>query len=278
MFFNKKKEESKKVKKDNISIDKCIEIDYDNNIINIPNIACTCYNNFGIGCGCKFYYNTKYKFNRIISKDNNSIILSVPITRLIYRDSISYDEILESLQKNNHVFYSTNNDGYDLDDPLHDWVLHDKNIIIKIQFNLTCIFYVDESSIRNNYIFDKEEYSTICYTYYKILDISNLRIIDTKTPIQYFKDLYNKDNNFNICLIETPEEYEDYVRKNCSMEDWCFLKVTKLLKEHGLGAAYYEFAHITNIKDYNRLKVILDELTDKDVIYLALSRNFNNKK
>ena len=26
MFFNKKKEESKKVKKDNISIDKCIEL------------------------------------------------------------------------------------------------------------------------------------------------------------------------------------------------------------------------------------------------------------
>ena len=276
MFFNKKKEESKKVKKDNISIDKCINIDYDNNIINIPNTVCMYYNDFG--SRRDFYYNTNYKFNRIISKDNNSIILSVPIVKLIYRNSISYDEILDSLQKNNHAFYSTNSEDYDLDDSLHAWVLRDKDIIIKVQFDLTCIFYVDETSIKHKYISNKEGYSHICYAYYKNLDISNLRILDTRTPIQYFKNLYNKDNNFNICLIETPEEYEDYVRKNCSMEDWCFLKVTKLLKDYGLGPVYYEFAHITNIKDYNRLKAILDELTDKDVIYLALSRNFGKEK
>lgn len=103
----------------------------------------------------------------------------------------------------------------------------------------------------------------------------SIEIIKRITPLDIFRDEYKGTYK----LIDSEEEFNEYMNSEIELNHWCYLKVGNLLEQYGHGLVFHEFIkNINTIKKYNILKSILEEIKDPSVLYLAMVRNFDNKE
>lgn len=95
----------------------------------------------------------------------------------------------------------------------------------------------------------------------------------TKGGVEFFRE-YIKDKP--LYLIETEEEYLDFMNSHLKITTWCWLKVSNKLKEYNLVPAFNIF--IDNIglslDKYKIMVSLLEVIKDPSVLYLAFKDNF----
>lgn len=262
MNFFKKKDDNKNTEIIyNTLLSKHITIDNENNKLLFNN--CT-VEGYGYNNGYIIYdTNNELSFDKILSKDDYSITIMIKCTDTIKSNTTD----LESISKiiSNECFGFNNNYYFNFKRPI-EWDVIDYNMYyLNVEFYKVFKYYIIEDN--NQYLENK------CRIKRDLLEIRNVQIKSIKSAIEVFNEIKP------YYLIETEEECQDYISKKCNIEDWCFLKVCKLLKDYGHGEAFYEFAfNIKNMDQYNKLKSLLEELQDPSVLYLALCRNFSDKR
>lgn len=95
------------------------------------------------------------------------------------------------------------------------------------------------------------------------------------TPLEGFK---NKFEYVDYKLIETEEEFNEFLESDLNIDDWCTLKVANLLATYKHGLVYHEFIkNINTIEKYHILESMLEEIKDSSVLYTAMVRNFGGE-
>lgn len=247
MFFKNNKEQDKEEK--NIS-KKWYEIDNENKCVEIKN-----------GAVCGYGILNKIQFEDIKEFSDKIIITCKERTKINTDKKELDEEILNNIQQHlidygNSGLISRN---YFLDIGYSNIENNKNKMILEYLVEYTIEHAENDLAIHNG----------ICNTYHILLDTVTMTL---ETP----KDIFNEIKPYR--LIETEEEFDDYISRKCSVDDYCFLKVAKIIRSYGHGVAFYQFIpNIKNIDDLNKLKSLMDELKDPDVLYLALYKNFNKE-
>lgn len=95
----------------------------------------------------------------------------------------------------------------------------------------------------------------------------------TKTPLDIFKEDYNG----SFGLIETEEEFNQYLTSSLEWETWCRVKLFNKMKELGLGEGFItHFADLIDcdLKKYHAMIDLANEVKDKDVLMYLYTYKF----
>ena len=246
MFFKDNKKEDKEK-----NISKWYEIDNENKYIKFKN---------GVVCGYNIIYIIHFED---VKEFSDKIIITCKDSTDISTDKKELDEeILNSIRP--HLIDNSN--GLQVPNRINSIFYNYYNI--ENNTNNMILEYLVEYTI-NHVENDLATNKGICDTYHILLDTVTMTL---ETP----KDIFNQIKPYK--LIETEEEFDDYISRKCSVDDYCFLKVAKIIRSYGHGVAFYQFIpNIKNMDDLNKLKSLMDELKDPDVLYLALYKNFKKE-
>lgn len=253
MFFKNNKEQDTEK---NIS-EKWYEVDNKNKCIKIKN---------GVVCGNAIRNDIKFEG---IKEFSDKIIITCKESTEIDTDKKELDEeilnnICQHLIYNDHLLKRPSSDVFG------NYYYGTKNINIEKNKNNMILEYLVEYTIEH-VPHEIAVYKGTCNTYNILYDTVTISTLETP------KDIFNKIKPYK--LIETEEEFDDYISRKCSVDDYCFLKVAKIIRAYGYGTAFHQFIpNIKNMNDLNKLKSLMDELKDPDVLYLALYKNFKEEE
>ena len=103
-------------------------------------------------------------------------------------------------------------------------------------------------------------------------DVIGTEVVYEKTPLEVFND-----NEYKYKLIETVEEFNDYLSSTLNCDTWCRKKLYDKMKRLGLGDGFInQFADLVG-NDLNKYHAMIDlanEVTDKDTLMYLYTYKF----
>lgn len=114
-------------------------------------------------------------------------------------------------------------------------------------------------------------------------DVVSKRIIETKevskkTPVEIFAEM--RKNGWGWKLIETEDEFNEYLASTLDCNTWCRRKLYNKMKELGLGDGFInEFADLIG-NDLNKYYAMIDlasEVSDKDTLMYLYTYKFGKR-
>jgi hypothetical protein len=173
-------------------------------------------------------------------------------------------------------------------------ISHMKNSIVYKDYryyhnfgDLICgAYFVDKrKSIENKEnIVKYKETQLKTYEYFdkdKCWRLKNENVVGTeieyeKTPLEVFKEEYKSKYK----LIETEEEFNEYMSSTLDCDTWCRKKLYDKMKELGLGDGFInQFADLVgnNLDKYHAMIDLANEVTDKDTLMYLYTYKFGKK-
>lgn len=108
-------------------------------------------------------------------------------------------------------------------------------------------------------------------------DVIGTEVVSEKTLLNIFKEEYESKYK----LIETEEEFNDYLSSTLDCNTWCRKKLYDKMKELGLGDGFInQFADLVG-NDLNKYHAMIDlanETTDKDTLMYLYTYKFRGNK
>lgn len=171
-------------------------------------------------------------------------------------------------------------------------VSHTKNSIVfkdyrhYFNFESSYMGYVFSGDIyksienKKNYI-EYKETQLKTYEYFKEdkcwkltnTDVIGIEVVSEKTPLEIFKENYE----LKYKLIETEEEFNDYLSSTLDCNTWCRKKLYNKMKELGLGDGFInQFADLVG-NDLDKYYAMIDlagEVSDKDTLMYLYTYKF----
>lgn len=108
-------------------------------------------------------------------------------------------------------------------------------------------------------------------------DTVGTEIISEKTPLVIFKE----ECESKYKLIETEEEFNNYLSSTLDCNTWCRKKLYDKMKELGLGDGFInQFADLVgnDLDKYHAMIDLANEVTDKDTLMYLYTYKFRNCK
>lgn len=107
-------------------------------------------------------------------------------------------------------------------------------------------------------------------------DVVEKEVLSEMTPLEVFKEHHESKYK----LIETEEEFNEYMSSTLDCNTWCRKKVYNKMKELGLGDGFInQFADLIG-NDLNKYYAMIDlagEVTDKDTLMYLYTYKFRDK-
>lgn len=188
----------------------------------------------------------EYIDNMVIPKDN---IVSHMENNIVFKDYKSYYNFKSSYMRYTFI----NGDAYKS--------IENKENFIKYK----------ETQLKTYEYFDK----------YKCWKLTNTNVVKTevvyeKTPLEIFKEKYKSKYK----LIETEEEFNEYMSSTLDCDTWCRKKLYDKMKELGLGDGFInQFADLVgnNLDKYYAMIDLAGEVTDVDTLMYLYTYKFGKK-
>lgn len=188
----------------------------------------------------------EYIDNMVIPKDN---IVSHMENNIVFKDYKSYYNFKSSYM------------GYTFIDGDACKSIENKENFIKYK----------ETQLKTYEYFDK----------YKCWKLTNTNVVKTevvyeKTPLEIFKEKYKSKYK----LIETEEEFNEYMSSTLDCDTWCRKKLYDKMKELGLGDGFInQFADLVgnNLDKYHAMIDLSGEVTDKDTLMYLYTYKFRGE-
>lgn len=128
-----------------------------------------------------------------------------------------------------------------------------------------------ETQLKTYEYFDKDK----CWKL-KDVNVVGTEVVSEKTPLEIFKEEYKSKYK----LIETEEEFNEYMSSTLDCDTWCRKKVYNKMKELGLGDGFInQFADLigNDLDKYHAMIDLANEVTDKDTLMYLYTYKFRNK-
>ena len=147
-------------------------------------------------------------------------------------------------------------------------------------FESNCPAYYKSIEKKKNLI-EYNEVQVKTYEYFKEkecweltrTDIVGTEVISERTPLEIFKE----ELKSKYCLIETEEEFDEYLSSSLDCDTWCRKKLYDKMKELGLGDGFInQFADLVgnNLDRYNAMIDLANEVSDKDTLMYLYTYKF----
>lgn len=157
----------------------------------------------------------------------------------------------------------------------------DKFTVIEVHYSESCSpLYAIEEKVNCDVFKITDE-----ILYYKFEAIDEWRrsehkniskeLISTKTPLENFKEMETYK------LIETEEEFKEYLESKLNADDWCRKKLVTKMKELQLGSGFINaFADLigNHLEKYHQMIDLASEVGDKDVLMYLYTYKFGEKE
>ena len=104
-------------------------------------------------------------------------------------------------------------------------------------------------------------------------DVIGREIVSKKTPLKVFKEEYESKYK----LIESEEEFNEYITSTLDCDTWCRRKLYNKMKEVGLGDGFInEFADLVgnDLDKYHAMIDLANEVSDKDTLMYLYTYKF----
>lgn len=109
------------------------------------------------------------------------------------------------------------------------------------------------------------------------IDVVGTEVESEKTPLEVFRDNYKAKYK----LLETEEEFNEYMASTLDCDTWCRKKLYTKMKELGLGDGFInQFADLVG-NDLNKYYAMIDlanEVADKDTLMYLYTYKFGKSK
>lgn len=105
------------------------------------------------------------------------------------------------------------------------------------------------------------------------VDIVGTEVISERTPLEIFKEEFNSKYG----LIETEEEFNEYLSSTLDCNTWCRMKLYNKMRELGLGDGFINsFADLVgnDLEKYHAMIDLANEVTDKDTLMYLYTYKF----
>ena len=106
------------------------------------------------------------------------------------------------------------------------------------------------------------------------VDIVKKEIISERTPLEVFIE----ESNSKYKLIETVDEFNEYLSSTLDCDTWCRKKLYNKMKELGLGDGFInQFADLVgnNLDKYHAMIDLAKEVSDKDTLMYLYTYKFS---
>lgn len=217
----------------------------------------------------------KVKANNYATKENGDIVIKV-------EDGYNYSWTYPSKYKKDVVI------------PKDSIISHTNDSIVfkyyRCYFNFEPDYYyygiikenVYSKSIKNKEdLVEYKETQVKTYTYskeYKCWELTQTDVVGTeilseKTPLEVFKE----EHKSKYKLIESEEEFNEYMSSALDCDTWCRKKLYNKMKEAGLGDGFInEFADLidNNLDKYHAMIDLANEVSDKDTLMYLYTYKF----
>ena len=146
-------------------------------------------------------------------------------------------------------------------------------------------FYLEIKSIENKEnLIQYKDTRINTYKYFKEdkcwkrtrTDTVGTEIVFEKTPLEIFE----KNFKFKYKLIETKEEFNEYIMSTLDCDTWCRKKLYDKMKELGLGEGFInQFADLVgnDLDKYHAMIDLANEVCDKDTLMYLYTYKFGKK-
>lgn len=122
------------------------------------------------------------------------------------------------------------------------------------------------------------------YTYLELYECWELNqeevikreVLQKKTPLEIFMDIYKSKYK----LIETENEFNNYISSSLDCDTWCRKKLYNKMKELELGEGFInQFADLigNNLDKYHAMIDLSNEISDKDTLMYLYTYKFGKK-
>lgn len=104
----------------------------------------------------------------------------------------------------------------------------------------------------------------------------NKEVVSERIPLDIFKEHFNSKYK----LIETEEEFNEYVSSTLDCDTWCRKKLYNKMKELGLGDGFInQFADLVgnDLDKYHAMIDLANEVTDKDTLMYLYTYKFREE-
>ena len=105
------------------------------------------------------------------------------------------------------------------------------------------------------------------------IDSVEREVVGEKTPLELFIESYEGKYK----LIETEDEFNDYLHSTLNCDTWCRMKLYNKMKELGFGIAFIEsFADLigNDLRKYHAMIGLASEVTDRDTLMYLYTYKF----
>ena len=112
--------------------------------------------------------------------------------------------------------------------------------------------------------------------YWKLIDIDVVatEVEYEKTPLEIFKEKFKSKYG----LIETEDEFNEYISSSLDCDTWCRKKLYDKMKELGLGEGFInQFADLigNDLNKYHAMIDLANEVSDKDTLMYLYTYKFS---
>lgn len=107
----------------------------------------------------------------------------------------------------------------------------------------------------------------------KNTDVVGTEVVNEKTPLEVFKE----ESESKYKLIETEDEFNEYMSSSLDCDTWCRKKLYNKMKELGLGDGFInQFADLVgnDLDKYYAMIDLANEVTDKDTLMYLYTYKF----
>lgn len=189
------------------------------------------------------------------------------------------------------IFYGRNTYKRDIVISKSSIISHTKNSIVfkdyRYYYNFEYNGYVSAYADTNKSIEEKENFIKYkeaqikTYEYLKEdncwklknTDVVGTEVVSEKTPLEIFKD----ESESKYKLIETEDEFNEYMSSSLDCDTWCRKKLYNKMKELGLGDGFInQFADLVgnDLDKYYAMIDLANEVSDKDTLMYLYTYKF----
>lgn len=186
-----------------------------------------------------------------------------------YTDNITLKKSSIISHTENNIVYKDYRYYYNFECPIYgSHPFADTNKSIENKENLV---KYKETQLKIYEYFDKDK----CWKL-KDVNVVGTEIEYEKTPLEVFKEEYKSKYK----LIETEEEFNEYMSSTLDCDTWCRKKLYDKMKELGLDDGFInQFADLVgnNLDKYHAMIDLANEVTDKDTLMYLYTYKFGKK-
>lgn len=188
---------------------------------------------------------------------NGDILIEKWVGDLVIPKSsiISHDEETIVFKKN--ISYSDIEEWYAIETK-DDCITYEENLIVTCRYDT----YTNDGFVREYW---KVDYNTV-----------EKSEVSRQTPIEVFTTHFKSEYK----LIETEDEFNDYLASTLDCNTWCRRKLYNKMKEVGLGDGFInEFADLigNDLDKYHAMIDLAGEVSDKDTLMYLYTYKFGKR-